>query len=402
MSERNDSRPTPEERLILLSAGTSARRRNTRPQAEQLAALVDWTALGELLSVRRLLPTLGPRVMGLAGGNDAGRFANVLEEALAVGRRQAALLALVMKRVRGKLIEAGIRSTPLKGTHLSEVIYGDPGRRSAADIDLLVAAEQLSEAVKVVRGLGYVAPTDHVDDSGLPSLHFALVHERGELPPVELHWRVHFYEGSFAEQRLLAPVGDLYGDWRPAPIDELAALLLFYARDGFMNLRLATDIGAWWDVFGSSLGPAALDEPIRAYPALELALLAAARAAEQMVGLPMRQITERGNRLILRGRVAVRLADPHLRVSEPQLYANMGLIDGLLAPRGGLRAFIKRRIIPPREALREQALKYARGQLTTSPLGYGIRILGRYGLAMIGLLRAPADVQAKPDFVTDP
>ena len=57
-----------------------------------------------------------------------------------------------------------------------------------------MAPEQLQAAVEVVRGLGYGAPTDYVQECGLPLLHFVLVHERGELPPVELHWRVHWYE----------------------------------------------------------------------------------------------------------------------------------------------------------------------------------------------------------------
>jgi hypothetical protein len=92
-----------------------------------------------------------------------------------------------------------------------------------------------------------------VQDCGLPLLHFVLVHERGELPPVELHWRVHWYERSFARERLLPPAVDPPGDWRPAPADELAALLLFYARDGFIDLRLASDLGAWWDVHGAEL-----------------------------------------------------------------------------------------------------------------------------------------------------
>lgn len=52
-----------------------------------------------------------------------------------------------------------------------------------------------------------------------------LVHERGELPLVELHWRMHWYEQDFARERLLPPAEDPMGDWRPAPVDELATLL---------------------------------------------------------------------------------------------------------------------------------------------------------------------------------
>jgi hypothetical protein len=393
MSARKNPPPSVEERLILLSAGTQERRRALRPYAQQLASSVDWTALGETLDARRLMPTLGPRVLELTGGDHAGEFAGALDEALVAARRQGALLAMVAERVQDRLAETGIRCAPLKGPHLSETIYGDPGRRLAADVDLLVAPDQLAAAVTVVRELGYGQPTDHVEENGLPSLHFALVHERGELPPVELHWRVHCYEGRFAEQRLLAPIGSLSRDWRPDPADELAALLLFYARDGFMNMRLAADIGAWWDVFGSSLAPDALDEPIQAYPALERVLTVAAEVARKMIGLPAERITRRVTELDCRGRLVTRLASPYPHASQPQLYADMGLIEGLLAPPGGLRAFVKRRVIPPREVLREQAPPDGQGGRDISPMGHGMRVLGRYGLTMLRVFRAPADVQ---------
>ena len=239
-----------------------------------------------------------------------------------------------------------------------------------------------------MRELGYRAPTDHIEECGLPLLHFALVHERGQLPPVELHWRIHWYEQSFASERLLAPSDEIIGGWRPAPIDELAALLLFYARDGFIDLRLATDLGACWDVFGAELQPGALDGLIGAYPALENALLTAARVAEKTVGLPLDRVTECKTRPSNRARVAMRLASPNPHVSQSQLYADRGLIDGLLAPAGGFKAFVTRQVLPPREVLHEQARKTQRRR-ANSRLGHGMRMLRRYALAMTRLLRAP-------------
>jgi hypothetical protein len=37
---------------------------------------------------------------------------------------------------------------------------------------------------------------------------------------------------------------------RLEPVEQLAALLLFYARDGFLGLRFVADIAAWWDRHG--------------------------------------------------------------------------------------------------------------------------------------------------------
>jgi hypothetical protein len=146
-------------------------------------------------------------------------------------------------------------------------------------------------------------------------LHFALLHERDELPPVELHWRVHWYEPSFAADSLLPPVVPARESWCPAPADELLALLLFYARDGFIDLRLATDLGAWWDARGAALSPTAMQERLRRYPQLAPAALAALKAAENVVGLPAARIVGGSCSLGLRQRAAIRLANPNPRAS---------------------------------------------------------------------------------------
>jgi hypothetical protein len=377
-----------ERQLILLSAGTAARRRVMHEQAGRLVAEVDWPQLVETLRLRRLLTVLGPRILELAEERACEDFATAVEQAIDAGRRHGAFLQLVSLRVIAMLAEAGIRCTALKGPLLGEAIYGDPGRRLSSDIDLLVSPEQLQTAVEVVQGLGYGAPTDHVLENGLPLLHFVLVHERGELPPVELHWRMHWYERSFARERLLPPAVDPPGDWHPAPADELAALLLFYARDGFIDLRLASDLGAWWDVHGADLPPGALDELLRAYPALARVIPVAVEVAEQMVGLPAAQIIGEMPRLGLRERMAVRLANPNPDSSLSQLYADMGLIDGLLMPPGGFGAFVRRQVLPPREVREAQARHRARRRPRSS-LGRGTGILARYGLTMTRLMRAP-------------
>ncbi len=356
--------------------------------AGRLMGEVDWSRLVETLDRRRLLPTLGPRILELAGRRVSDDFAAAVEQAITVGRRRGAFLESISLRVMAALAGVGVRSAALKGPLLGEAIYGDPGRRISSDIDLLVAPEQLQAAVEVVRGFGYDAPTDYIERNGLPRLHFALVHGHGELPPVELHWRVHWYERSFACERLLPPTCDQQSGWRPAPVDELVALLLFYARDGFIDLRLATDLGAWWDVHGAHFPPGAVDELLCAYPALTRVTLAAAGAAENTVGLPAARVIGHRPKMDLRERISVRLANPNPRSSRPQLYADMGLIDGLLMPRGGFRAFVRRQVILPHEVLNELDRR-APKQRPRSPMRRSVGMLGRYGLTMTRLMRAP-------------
>lgn len=378
-----------EQRIIALSAATAACREETGERVREQMAGVDWSLLTGLLQNQRLLPTLGPRILELAGAAAPEELEVAVAGAIEAVRRQDALLQLISAMTMEALGDAGIPSAGLKGPALGEALYGEAGRRHSSDIDLLVAPEHLGRAVEVVRGLGYAKPLDHVDASGLPLLHFALVHERGELPPVELHWRVHWYETRFARERLLAPSGEGTNGWRPEPADELTALLLFYARDGFTGLRQATDLGAWWDAFGAGLHPAALAESARAYPALAPALAAALKVAKQTVRFPAERAIGGDFTLGARGRMATRLANTHPYGSEAQLFAEIGLIDGLLTPRQGLRAFVRRQIAPPVEVIREHAEKAHRGRVT-STAGYSLRVLGRYALAMARLLRFPS------------
>lgn len=358
-----------------------------REHAGRLMVEVDWSRLAETLRLRGLLPALGPRILELAEGQASDGFVAAVGQAIGAVRRQAIFLQLVSLRVMTALFEAQIRCTPLKGPLLGEAIYGDPGRRLSSDIDLLVAPEQLYTAVEVVRGLGYEAPTDHVEHSGLPQLHFLLVHEQQKLPPVELHWRVHWYEQDFARERLLPPAGDPPGAWRPAPADELVAFLLFYARDGFIDLRLATDLSAWWDIFGAELQPGVLDELLRVYPALARVVRVAAKVAEKVVGLPSTRVFGDIPKLSLRDNMAVLLANPNPHTSDPQLYADMSLIDGLLMPPGGFGAFVRRRLLPPREVLNQRARR-TQNRRGSSRLGNCARVLVRYGLAMARLVSA--------------
>jgi hypothetical protein len=375
-----------ERQLILMSAGTAARRLAMHERAGPLAREADWSRLADALRARNLLGVLGPRLIELGGDSTSKKFAAAVEQGIETGRRRGIVLQLVALRIVGMLADEGIRSAVLKGPLLGEAIYGDPGRRISSDIDLLVSPRQLGAAVEVVRGLGYLAPSDHVYDCRLPLIHFTLAHEQGELPPVELHWRIHWYEREFACERLLPPWGVSVTDWRPAAADELVALLLFYARDGFVDLRLACDVSAWWDLRSAELRAGAIDELLSVYPAFARVIAASAKAAERVVGLPAREVIAGCGKLAARQRAAARLANPNPHASRSQLYADMGFIDGLLAPAGGLGAFVRRQLLPPREVLEEQAL-HSQRRRARSRFARCVGVLGRYGLTMIRLVR---------------
>jgi hypothetical protein len=376
-------------RLIEVAAAVESCREARREEAAHLARLVDWEEMAAALAWRRLLPPLGPRLIALGDGAAGPRFEATVEAAVEAARRQAVLLSSTAALVEMALAAAGVRSAPLKGPRLAEAIYGDPGRRLAGDVDVLVDRADLPTAVGVVEGLGYAPPQDPRDAEGLPELHFSLAHREGRLPPVELHWRIHWYERRFAAERLLPPPA-APPDWRPAAADELTSLLLYYARDGFVDLRLAADLGAWWDRRGGELKPLALARIVADHPELERAVRAAGRVATRTVGMPSAgQLAPRAPSL--RGRLAVELANPHPSRGEVQTYAEIGLVDGLLTPRGGGGALVRRQILIPDEVLRRRdeltGNTGRRGPFRTGTrLGHAARLLPRAGVLVFYLL----------------
>jgi hypothetical protein len=375
--------------LIEVAAAVEARREARREEAARLAHLVDWDRMATALAWRRLLPPLGPRLIALGDGATGPRFEAAVEVAIEAARRQALLLSSTAGLVEAALAAAEVRSAPLKGPQLAEAIYGDPGRRLAGDVDVLVDRADLVTAVRVVEGLGYAAPQDPRGADGLPELHFSLAHREGRLPPVELHWRIHWYERRFAAERLLPPP-DAPPGWRPDAAAELASLLLYYARDGFVDLRLAADLGAWWDRRGAELEPLALERIVAAHPGLDRAVRVAARVASRTIGMPSAgQLTPRAP--ALRDRLAVELANPHPSRGEVQTYAEIGLIDGLLTPRGGGGALVRRQILIPDEVLRRRdeltGNSGRRGPFRAGTRrGHAFRLLPRVGVLVFYLL----------------
>jgi hypothetical protein len=134
---------------------------------------------------------------------------------------------------------------------------------------------------------------------------------------------------------------------------------------------------------------------LRAYPALFHVVSVAARVAEATVGLPARDAIGELPRLTLRDRIAMRLANPHPEGSEAQIYAEIGLIDGLLTPRREVGQFIRRQLLLPSEVVeaRERGDNHSGVRSRLRPhgkVGHGLAVLGRYGLAMGRLARRDA------------
>jgi len=363
--------------LRLLAQPTPERAAEIR----RLAPSVDMARLLDLLAAQKLVPSLGGLL--LRDGATPELRDDVVQsiQASRLRARQRGLLNLgVTKRLTLALADRGVRAVPLKGATLADTVYGDIGARQSSDIDLLVAVNDLDQAVEVAERQGWREP-ELFKTEGLPRLHRELFHE--SLPPVELHWRVHWYEDSFAAAALDRAQPTDEGWLRLQPGDELAFLLLFLARDGFAGLRQTVDVAAWWAALGGQDTAARVRAIVAAHPELGRALTTAARHVEDTAAIPRGSLADDAQ-LSRRQRAALRLANPWLTGSRQQVQADVSLMDGLLAPPDGTAAFLGRQLLPPRSVLVRKQPRLAGAsptRLGAARVGHAGRVLGRYVLS---------------------
>jgi hypothetical protein len=246
--------------------------------------------------------------------------------------------------------------------------------RYSRDVDVLVSREQLARAVDALAPLGWRPAAGEAPD---PLLHVVLVHDAG-LPEIEVHWRVHWYEAEFGAQALARAEKGADGIRRLGPEDDLAALMLYHARDGFAGLRHPIDIAAWWDLHGTDSGPPVVESIVHEHPALRRALTASAALLERLVGVPAPRLIDLPARLPWGAARAIALANPFMRGRPQQITAEVSLVDGLLSPRGQRIPFFRRCALPTARELpsSDRPLAIARAEHT-------LRVARRYLLAAV-------------------
>jgi hypothetical protein len=334
-----------EERLVLaLTRFATAGAPISDRAIEELLAPVSWETLGKLLIRLRLVELVGTALQELAGPALPDEFSPWVEQTRQATARRAAVHELALGRALAALSVAGIRAAPLKGVTLAREAFGRIDLRASADLDVLVHTRDLHEACSVLVDLGWAPPEDVVYADGLPLHHFRLY--ASNAPPVELHWRMAWYERDFCEGALDRATRES-GRVRLQPGDHLALLLIGYARDGFRGLRVAADITALRRVAGP-LDPSCVPD------ALQGLLVAASVAVHALLGVcPIDPIDHRfaGRRRV---RASLALWDPLLRLEGTKSWADVGLIDVLLAPSSEVGAALHRRLWPPLATIPER------------------------------------------------
>jgi len=375
------STPTSEEELILLLCGTKERRRQAASRLTELSESVNYETLAALMSRQLLLPILGTRIVEAAPAAVPLSFTDLLQRTREAGGRRGIAIEALATQIQRDLSDAGIRALPLKGTALARNLYGDPGMRPARDIDILVESEELSHAAEVLARRGYELARGGHNARG--RLHLGFEHDRAELPTVEIHWRIHWYEEAFSRCMLRRSEPASEG-LRARPADELASLLLFFSRDGLTGLRLAVDVATWWDVNQvDEQQPPLLDQIASEAPELQSALLASTMTLSRLVGIRATSILSE-QPASRRALAATRLANWTVTGDWDQINANLTLVDLLLSPRGGGRSFVERSLVPPSAQISSmyRLRPSATGRLAFWRIAHVPKLVGRYLIAL--------------------
>jgi len=390
----------PENALVLALVATRTRREANRSAIVELASRADFRNLEALLRTQGILSLIGQRLLELTdhAPND---FVERVHDYDRQAQRQGVEQQLLTIRLTAALADAGIRALPLKGPLLGERIHRELGARVSADIDLLVASDELVAAIEVLSTVGYERPPRALPPYlSRPDLHECLRSKAG-LPEVELHWRVYHYEQHFSAAMLARAEPGPDGCLQPAAPDELIALLLFYARDGMAGLRLLADVTGWWDRFGETLFPGEIDQLAHEHPAIISAVATAALTARELGGLPAEDLFDSAT-LSKASRSAMRLSNWPKRGRKSQIAANVALIDYLLSPPGQRQALLTRHLWRDEAALCGEWSDTAltRGALMRLRILHLARVTGRCVVALWQLRRgrewapAPAGLNA--------
>ena len=149
-------------------------------------AIQDWDRAVETLEIHGLLPCLGITGAGAAMPEAVRQkvLRNKLRLALYHTNAQDAMTGIARE-----MDAAGIPYALLKGTYLYELLYRGLFPRAYGDLDLLVPANRIADAIAALANAGYGRDTGDAHHAGLPRWHFhaTLVSDRPGGLPLELH-----------------------------------------------------------------------------------------------------------------------------------------------------------------------------------------------------------------------
>jgi hypothetical protein len=173
--------------LLLATASLSPSRKKRISQL--LTGNVEWRYLLELAEFHNITPLIAHNLTanGLAS-NVPQLYIERLSQIYNATLYRNVILSHELRKILSTLSQNGITAIVLKGTILSEQLYGNPGLRTMADIDILVKPKELSLAGSLLVEMGYKQLVTQ-QEQGHP---FHEVYSKQTQFPffIELHWNL--------------------------------------------------------------------------------------------------------------------------------------------------------------------------------------------------------------------
>ncbi len=156
-----------------------------------LRSPLDWDEVLRLSRYHGLIPNLNRALQALSVSEVPRDVRATLEAEARASAARGRFLTGELFRVLDALRESNIPALPLKGPVLAELLYGDPGARELADLDILVPRADALRAVEVAVSLGYTpkwhASPQFFERTLRHACDYELVNSRtGHL--LEIHW----------------------------------------------------------------------------------------------------------------------------------------------------------------------------------------------------------------------
>jgi len=189
----------PEEELILLVADIHPDKTILDRVDALIPAIFDWEVFTKMAIDRAAAPLIVDKLSSL---KNAGLFPeSVLRRLKQASLRTLSrnmLLTEHFRQVIRAFSEAEIPVIALKGSMLSEWLYGNINLRQFSDLDLLVPQEKGMTAVEILRGMGYVSSDLKMSDfikENTSIVHYTPMIKNGV--SVEIHIRIHAETESY-------------------------------------------------------------------------------------------------------------------------------------------------------------------------------------------------------------
>lgn len=152
---------------------------------------VEWNELLRLARRHRLVPLLYRQLSSLTDTKLPTGLMRALREEFALNAAHGQWLLRQLREILTLLHDHGISAVPYKGPVLAKRLYGDVVYRQMTDLDILVDPEDMEEALRLLRSLGYDSPYDPTarQKRALLRADNSFKLEGGaSRPGLELHW----------------------------------------------------------------------------------------------------------------------------------------------------------------------------------------------------------------------